>query len=273
MCALVFAISDTTEAFVANFRTVRPNKSSLTMSPSGPLDSKSIVSRTEDFYKERRDATDTNLPQDEIEAINVGYVGGLKTQQNLFEMASDPSLLDWQKISRVLDVGCGYGALCDFLKSQHHYQGEFVGIDIVPEFIDGAIKAYATESEESLTQFICGDFLEKDFGVETFDVVFSIGALSVNQDFPEQYGKLSFDYARKIVAKCVNLAGSAVSLYFPNSDNIEEGERKPRMAYYSQREIELMVIEACGDRFQAMKFGSSPPNSRRTIVHVSLTNV
>lgn len=70
---------------------------------------------------------------------------------------------------KLLDFGCGYGHLWDHA-TQQGYLLEYTGIDIEPDFIEGA-QAHKREG----THFICGDALELN---TQFDWVYSSGAFS-----------------------------------------------------------------------------------------------
>ncbi len=230
-----------------------------------------ITDLTEEFYQQRQEAVD---PQNSPEMLEASYVGwsSVDVQLQAFEIATDLSWINWDENTSVLDVGCGYGRLLDFLTSKKSYQGKYSGIDIIPEFIEKAIHIHNNESEKPETQFLVGDFLEQTLDTEKFDVIICLGGLGVNQDYPDSFGQKSLEYAQKLISKIVRLSNVAVSLYFPNADQIVTTERKPRMAYYKRSEIERMLLDACGQRCQDMKFISYPTKKdRRTIVQVKLS--
>jgi SAM-dependent methyltransferase len=54
------------------------------------------------------------------------------------------ALLESRTNASVLDVGCGLGDLCGFLRAKG-WNGKYVGIDIVPELIDNARKRFPNE--------------------------------------------------------------------------------------------------------------------------------
>lgn len=177
--------------------------------------------------------------------------------------------MNWQEVKSVLDVGCGYGKLLEFLISTKLYQGEYWGIDIMSECIEKAIQVYGTKDQ---SHFILGDFLEQSFNPEKFDFIISLGALGVNQDYPEKCGQKSVKYAQRLISRVVDLSGLAISLYFPNADHIDFSDRKPRMAYYRRSEIEAMVLEACGKRCEDLTFISYPDKKNvKTIAQIKLS--
>jgi SAM-dependent methyltransferase len=52
----------------------------------------------------------------------------------------------------ILDVGCGFGDLLDFLR-ERNWHGQYLGVDIVPELIEEAQKRHASER----ARFSCED--------------------------------------------------------------------------------------------------------------------
>ena len=231
-----------------------------------------ITHLTEEFYQQRQEAVDPSNSPEMLEASYVGW-SSVAVQLEAFEIATNLSWINWDENTSVLDVGCGYGRLLDFLISRKSYQGKYSGIDIIPEFIEKAIQIHNNESEKTESQFLLGDFLEQTLDKEKFDVIICLGGLGVNQDYPEPVGQKSLEYAQKLISKIVHLSTVAISLYFPNADQILTTKRKPRMAYYKRSDIEKMLLDACGQRCQDMKFNSYPTQKdRRTIVQVRLSN-
>ena len=74
--------------------------------------------------------------------------------------------------SSILDIGCGFANLLDFLKNQG-WEGTYVGIDLVPEFIAIARNKYPADNNSGV-KFICSDFMDYDFDVQ-FDACFASG--------------------------------------------------------------------------------------------------
>ncbi len=230
----------------------------------------SIITVTKEFYQQRREATDTKNAQEMIEANHVGWTS-VDTQLTTFETATDLSWINWQKIESILDVGCGYGRLLDFLISNKFYKGKYWGVDIVPEFIEKAIDINANKANNPEKKFLVGDFLAQDLSHKKFDIVISLGGLSVNYDYPDKCGEKSIEYAQKLISKVAHLSSLATSLYFPNADNIDPSKRKPRMAYYRRCEIEAMILEAYGKRCKDITFISYPDKENmKTIAQVRL---
>ena len=62
-----------------------------------------IINLTKNFYLQRREATEPNNSQEIIEANHVGW-NSVANQINIFEIASDLSWINWEKIESILDV-------------------------------------------------------------------------------------------------------------------------------------------------------------------------
>jgi 2-polyprenyl-3-methyl-5-hydroxy-6-metoxy-1,4-benzoquinol methylase len=75
-----------------------------------------LIRLTQEFYQERRENTEPNESQETIEAHHVGW-RSLENQLQSYEIATDLPWINWQQVKTVLDVGCGYGRLSDFLRS------------------------------------------------------------------------------------------------------------------------------------------------------------
>ena len=157
--------------------------------------------------------------------------------------------------------------MIEYLSSQKNYQGKYLGIDIIPDFIQTAKQLYGSQDNGS---FILGNFLEQDWHKQKFDIV-SLGSLGVNYDYPNQCGSKSQEYAQRSINLIASMANLGISLYFPNADHIDRSKRKPRMAYYQVSEIEQMVLSAFGSRCQEINFISYPkPKDLKTIAKIRI---
>ena len=221
---------------------------------------------TQNFYQQcRKAAGNSNSP----ELNKTKYVGwdSVETQILGFKVATDLPWIDWKEVKSVLDVGCGYGRLLEFLADNLFYEGDYYGIDIMPDFILEAILNYGSKYK---SRFSTGDFLERDWNNEKFDVVISLGGISVNHDYPAQYGQKSVEYAQRFISKTVELSNSAISLYFINADNAK-AEYSKLIACYKISEIESTIVKACDRRLEDLTFVSYPdPGKEMTIAKIKL---
>lgn len=227
-----------------------------------------IIRLTQNFYQQCQKAANNNNSQELIKAKYTGW-DSVETQILGLKIATDLPWIDWKNVKSVLDIGCGYGALLEFLASTLSYEEEYCGIDIIPNFILEAILNYGSKYKSC---FITGDFLERDWNSQKFDVVISLGGICVNHDYPNQYGQKSLEYARKFITKTVDISNQAISLYFPNADNTKVKYHK-LLACYKISEIESMIIKACDRRLTDLTFVSYPDESEAmTIAKIKLSS-
>jgi len=96
----------------------------------------------------------------------------------------------------VLDVGCGFGELGNFLTKRYE-NVNYTGIDIVPEFIAEAKKLYPS------LNFIEGDYFGNPLA-QKFDVIICSGGLNSNvadnTDYRTKAIKTMYTYSNKIAA-------------------------------------------------------------------------
>lgn len=226
------------------------------------------ASLTKVFYQNRISKAE-NLPENELAAKKVGW-SSPEIQMLSFQIATDLEGIKWTEIDSFLDIGCGYGKLIDYLRKHKNFPGRYTGIDIMSEFIQEAENLYV---DDLRNQFITGDFLNQNWQGQRYDIVCSIGGLSVNYDQPNPCGKLSKEYAQNLIQSMINLANRAIILYFPNYDSvtIEQLERNPDMAFYKPIDIKKMLSDCCGERLANLDMQSYPnPTDVRTIVKAYL---
>jgi len=152
-----------------------------------------------------------------------------RAMQARFEAIAKELNFEWKT---VLDVGCGYGLLYEYLAKQFT-DFSYTGVDMVPEFVDTA-KAKYTGTD---ARFECVNFFETDVANDNskkHDVVICSGVLNSSFDdadaFRKQAIKKLFASAEK--ALVFNMAGS-----YPQPDNT-----KPSSIYYADS---LEVLKYC----------------------------
>lgn len=74
---------------------------------------------------------------DDARAVQYTDAATQEARFAVLAMVGDP-------LTSVLDVGCGLGHLCDYLRGCG-WTGRYVGVDIVPEFIDRANERFADD--------------------------------------------------------------------------------------------------------------------------------
>ena len=226
-----------------------------------------ITRSTQQFYQRCMTVKNVRNSPEFIRANHVGWKS-IEEQVQGFEIATDLSWIDWTGVESVLDIGCGYGSLLEFLSSTKLYKGKYCGIDIMFNFI---LDALLNHSGKNNSCFQTGDFLELDWEDKQFEVVISLGGIGVNHDYPNRHGQRSIEYAQRFIWQAVRLSGSALSLYFLNADC--KRRRNRSLAYYKISTIEAMIIEACGSRLEDLTFVSYPKQGDiKTIAKVKLSS-
>ena len=122
--------------------------------------------------------------------------GGVKNRQSLrFKILAEIDILDG---ASVLDVGCGFGDMYDFLKSKYR-NIHYTGLDIVPDFIQIASKVHLN-ADFRVLDILNGPINEK------WDYIFVSGlfnrrlASGENKAFTEAMIYRMFELANKGVA-------------------------------------------------------------------------
>ncbi|MCP4691973.1 MAG: class I SAM-dependent methyltransferase [Desulfobacterales bacterium] len=198
------------------------------------------------------------------------YVGWIsrESQYANFDVASDLAGVHWAEVKDVLDVGCGFGGLVGYLRKEKGFRGEYLGIDVVGEFIEKAKDAYG---DDPGNRFMKRNILDGGWFGRRFEIIISIGGLSINHDHPHRYGEKSRLYAKTFILGIAERAASAMSIYFPNEENFYAPGENLEMAFYQPRDIEAMIRDACKDRFDSMTFTSYPdPDNLKTMARVYL---
>ncbi len=96
------------------------------------------------FWKERWEANKTTEPHRAVYHCSVDQFNAIaKTHSKLLSELLNPN-------DKILDAGCGYGRLLTLLPE--NWVGEYVGIDLSPDFVEEAKTRFPAN------QFILGDF-------------------------------------------------------------------------------------------------------------------
>lgn len=81
-----------------------------------------------------------------------------------------------------LDIGSGVGLFIPYLNEKRIKLGEYLGVDLIPLFVDYSKKTYPDY------QFILGDFMSKSFKTnKKYDYVFALGVLVSRVSDYEEY--------------------------------------------------------------------------------------
>lgn len=227
-----------------------------------------IYSLTTNFYQNRIKQHYPLL--DDRLANDVGWMSR-ENQLLGFEIATNLSGINWPEVDRVLDVGCGYGFLSEYLRDERGFRGTYIGIDLMSQFVEKARVIYGNESRNEFRE---GNFIAQNWLDSSFDVVISLGSISVNYDYPSPPGEKSLFYARKVIELMCHTARLALSIYFPSGEYVIPSLRTPNLAYYQYREIENIIKDVCQDRLNYFTIDSFPNNNdTKTMARVYLNNL
>jgi SAM-dependent methyltransferase len=182
---------------------------------------------TEKFYSKRNNSSHIN--ENESLAKQVGWQS-YETQKQNFEVATNLENISWKSIKSVLDVGCGHGELIRYLREEKGFEGTYTGIDILERFID-----VANQVHDDRNIFICEDILSSSKLLSSYDIVMSIGTLSVNYDYPLPYSKKTKYFTENLIELICSVAKLSVALYFIDEEKTTFTERAVagNMAFYS----------------------------------------
>jgi SAM-dependent methyltransferase len=226
--------------------------------------------KNEEFYSERRSLTErykSYHPKD-ISAIKVGWQSR-DNQYSGFEFATKFDSIDWTAVKSVLDIGCGYGNLVEYLRQEKNFQGEYTGIEIIPEFLEAAQKLYG---DDSRNKFILSDFLEYEWHQQKFDIVIALGVISLNLDQPDFYGEKTDSYTKKTISLMINLTKMGMSIYFANAFHVPILQRYMNLdlACYNPSDIQEMIENATERQYKSLVIESYPEEDNvETIARVS----
>lgn len=140
------------------------------------------------------------------------------------------------KMLRILDYGCGLGYLFGYLKSKG-YAFEYVGVDIVPDFIAHCRKKFAAPN----TRF---ELITPESVLETdFDLVYSSGVFNIKSHADPA---LSKSYALERVQQLFNSSRGALVVDFlsPYVDFQQEDSQ-----HFSVEEVSAFFVKNLSRRF------------------------
>jgi len=124
--------------------------------------------------------------------------------QKLIEILPPANQINHQAWS-LLDVGCGFADLLDYLKTQH-YQPDYTGIDISPEMVLGAKSMHPDSVIKE------GELSDFDFNCSQFDYVMLSGALNeVVETEVEGTHEQQGEYAKSVIKTMYSISRKGVA--------------------------------------------------------------
>jgi SAM-dependent methyltransferase len=211
---------------------------------------------TDNFYSTRSKVVDSDEAEHESLAKQVGWQSYESQKQN-FEVATNLNNIAWNSVHSILDVGCGYGELVRYLREEKAFEGTYTGVDILDRFIHGATQTYG---EDDRNTFICGDILSCSQLLSAYDIVISMGTLSINYDHPSSHGERTEWFTNHLIELICSLATSSVVLYFIDEDKTPFMERiiADNMAFYNSEDIRTRLIHRSKRRINQLTIESYP---------------
>lgn len=129
-----------------------------------------------------------------------------ETQLSRFEAIY--SYIKKDKNASIIDLGCGLGDLYSFLKSKG-FQGQYLGIDLVPEMIDAARQKYPE------AEFKIMDIMKNDLKA---DYIIGSGIMSVKISREND----QWQWVQKLIKRMFELSEKAAIFNFLDSKYINE---------------------------------------------------
>jgi SAM-dependent methyltransferase len=146
---------------------------------------------------------------------SLGLDWGVHTNRVELRFMQMTKLLKERQNFSILDIGCGYGAYCEFLEAQNFKNYQYTGIDLVEEMITCAA------SNLPKSNFIIEDFLKLDDSLR-FDYIICNGIftqkLLISDNDMLEYLHLFLRKMHKMSTKgfCFNAMSKHANFYAPN---------------------------------------------------------
>lgn len=121
----------------------------------------------------------------------------------------------------VLDVGCGFGDLASYLCEETGFQGRYLGVDFVDEFIQ-----HGKQDVRAIISYQLLDAAQGDLP-KNYDWVVASGIF--NNELPDNWGQLKTILARMFAAADTGVSFNLLSTYVDY--------RSPGLCYYDPRDV------------------------------------
>lgn len=153
-------------------------------------------SRLEEYYSKR-------FYKYGVNKFALGWDKG-KQYERFHQLTSDFNLNG----KKILDIGCGFGDMVDYLDGIPISAYSYIGMDLVKEFIDIAKKREEkrVKYDKREVDFICGDFLDFNEG-NISDFVIASGIFNIKSSDIDMYDGLYI-----MLRKMYNCAKDAISV-------------------------------------------------------------
>lgn len=158
-----------------------------------------VMKQVYDFLERRKEEFEENYSKygDDTKSLNMRIIN---------QYAGFISLLQYQPIAHksILDIGCGLGDLNHYLALEGIKDYNYLGVDIVPTFIEQAKHKYGTEK----IKFQIGNFID-----DTYTQPFSY--IVGNKIFYRKIKEIdTLTYVKEVMGKAYNLCDEAIMFNF-----------------------------------------------------------
>jgi len=146
--------------------------------------------------------TDSYLELFREHGVSPKSLGWLKGKQHL---RFDQLTSGWDLAGKqILDVGCGFGDFITYLQKNGIQDYSYLGVDLIPEFIEVADKTHSDENVE----FQCSTIEDAQLNGE-FDFAIASGTFNHRIDIPDCY-----EMVESILTKMLNVSRVGISADF-----------------------------------------------------------
>lgn len=172
-----------------------------------------------DFHK--------NFYRESIDAYSPADIRSLHWNSEKSQLKRFQSLMRLGNFNNasLLDVGCGRGDFLTFLNQKKITLKSYLGIDLMPEFIDFAQKKHPHVS------FQLGDFFKTQF-FDTFDFVICNGALNLKEEN-------NLMLLNRMIVKSLKIAKKAFGITLLKHAPFYIND--PRFFHYQEKEVKRLV--------------------------------
>jgi len=158
----------------------------------------------------------------------------------------------------ILDVGCGYGDLYDYILRYVFWKGVYVGIDRLQIMVEMAKKAYPSayffhSALQNFPAFIQDHFLENS--LRHFDLVIACGVFNIK--YPDQY-----TYLRQNITDLLKLATRQVRISFLRDST--RYSPSAQLHYYHPEE----VVSICSEYASSFLIEGYVPNDFSIVMNL-----
>jgi cyclopropane fatty-acyl-phospholipid synthase-like methyltransferase len=169
--------------------------------------------------------------------------GSKKDQLKRFEVIIEQCNLEGKT---VMDIGCGFADLFSYL-SINNINVDYIGVDIVPEFIDYCEKEYPQQ------EFYCKNVMLDFDQLPSTDIVVALGILNYNFDEVS-----NFEYSKLFIKKIFKIAREKVIIDFLSKHRTEEYPKEDFVYYHSPEKVFKFMTSLTNDILLAHNYHPIP---------------